>query len=146
MERTLFADLTEIASHTNSVVEMESARHLALELSNQSALVTVTVVSENSAVIINASQNHNFAALSSVATLVPLTETATVMSSVVETESARSSALELSHHSALTPVTVAMMSSAILLMNVSHSPLLCEPIPIECRTFGCTTNPSIEIH
>ena len=123
VEKTLSAATIASASPANSVIEMDSVQSSALELSNQSALVTVTVVSENSAVIINASQNHSSAA-ESVATYALLTETATAVSSVLLMESARHLALELSNLNALMTLNVAVQVSAMLTLSVSHTPLL----------------------
>ena len=85
--------------------------------------MTVTVDSESSVVTMNASQNHKFAGVS-VATFALLTETATAVSSVLEMESARHLARELSNLNALMTLNVAVQVSAMLTLSVSHTPLL----------------------
>ena len=105
--------MTMIATVLSSVVETDSVQSSVLDLSNQSAEVTATVVSENSAARTNALHNHNFALLSPVATLALQTETALAVSSVAERESAKNLALDLSNQSAEVTVTVVSENSAV---------------------------------
>ena len=77
--------LMETALLVSSVEDTESVSS-PMESSNQNVLRTVTAASENSAVTMNASQNHSFVG-QFVVTLALLTTTATLVNSVIEKES-----------------------------------------------------------
>ena len=82
-----FALMTTAAHLMSSVVEMDSVQSSAWALSTQSALWTTIAASENSALRMNAFQNHNYALVATVATLAVMMMTVTVVSSVVDSES-----------------------------------------------------------
>ena len=108
-----FAAMMMTVTVVSSVVETESVWSSAQDLSNQSAVETETVASENSALPMNAFQNHKLAVLSSAATFALMTTAAHLMSSVVEMDSVQSLAQDLSHQSAFKTAIVASENSAV---------------------------------